>query len=286
MRVSLVDRDGKGRAYGEALAAAGHLVTHGRGGKALLIDADPPHEVELAEHVRVVTYQHGGVRDFNSDARWPWNSSTAGRLVWGEGQAHELAKAGCPQPTAACGFPLCETRPFEPRTPGRVLLAPNHPSGEGLMPQGQVEANSRAHDALLRVADELTVRYVRDDLRCPYGPEHLGIRCSPDVRYEPCGFGVHDAVRAVDGADLVVAGPGTLLCIAVARGVPAVAYHQVDQTGRPVTGRWRFPLSLERAFSIQEACAGHQAVERWRELYVGGDFDAGLAAAKFEEWAA
>ena len=177
----------------------------------------------------------------------------------------------------------------------KVLLAPTHAMADGSYDDHLPPLNARMH--LFLSSDpsvDLTVRYVHQ-----FGA--LGIDKQPHVTYVEGNGMVDDAVRAVDDADLVVAGPWTLPTLAVARGVPTIMY-----------GAWKFapyawslspfydevvryPLEADHVASRQElynlmleATTDDSKIREWRRRNVGDAFNAAEFVYQFEravkEW--
>lgn len=276
MRVAFYDHGGKGRRFADALAAAGHTLVADRGDVAL-VDHDDTwvdvHRRLIDTHDRVVVYPHGGLPVLTWAVYDP-HPNIRLSLVHGVGQAHVAALYGCPVPHVPVGWSYCpQAAPRYPADVRRVLFAPVHQLNDGRIEPAAAAANLRTHRRLLDAGFDVTVR------------ENGGL-----------------AYGDIDAHDFVVAA-GTVLTLAVARGVPALALasdvpHDVAAFGPPrIPAAWdrllpwmRYPYDVDDG-PLDELVAAvtrpDPAVDRWRSRFVGGPFDADLAVALIEAaWAA
>lgn len=300
MRITFRDRDGKGGRFAAALTAAGHDLVDD-GGEVLLIDADvplPPYSDLCDSHDKVVLYPHGAGSDQNAiDGQWPIHPHTIARLVIGTGQLDMIRATGYPVPSTAIGWAFCDLRPFRPRPVQTVLFAPTHPMSDGWMAPGTREANVRVFDLLQRLPVRVVVRFVGS-------LEAAGLERSPDSEYQDPSYDLDDAVTAVDAADLVLGGGGTLPNLAVARGTPTVMFghcrpddHQNGSPDLRPALAWekykddcKFPLNADEAATpgelmdlMQRASTTDADIAAWRARFVGEAMDPWTFVTTFVE---
>lgn len=265
MNVGFYDHRGNGLPFARALQAAGHTITADPG-DVLLIDNDvpfAPYSDLYASHERAVLYPHGGgpVTTFDQYGDHP---KTVGQFVVGEGQAELLALLGYDRPVMQVGWPWGPVRAMRVTEPRRVLFAPIHSDAGGWMPDAWKEATATVGRRLRSLP---------------------GVQV--DVRESTGRLDVH----AADAYDVVVTYPGTFLTVALAAGIPAVAYGQdiapdeLDPAGqhRPAR-RWlawrdmvRFPhdagTTCGLGAALDAACAGGADLDDWRRRWVGDPTD-------------
>lgn len=282
--VAFYDHGGKGAPFAEALRAAGHEIVDAYGPRAARADVavlDSDHHVDVCDTVgRVVLYPHGG----NVIARWdgqPVHPAVRAVMVPAVGHAQAMALYGLPVPAVPVGWPWCPLRPACPtgKPAGRVVFGPSHPLANGRIDERTVALNRSILDELGALPD-------------------VGV----DVRSWEQGRRL--SYSDLDDADVVVA-DGTLLALAVARGVPAVTFGQDiapdlahDGPVRPAATweswrrRTRFPADvadgpLADVIAMARADdATQRAVAAWREAFVGGPLDDELVVGLVERAAA
>lgn len=283
MRVGFFDHAGKGLAYAEALIAAGHDIVDiadpaARGADVLLLDSDR-NAALMALGLPVVLYPHGG----NVVAWWdgaPPHPSVRAILVPAYGHAQVLALHGVRVPVVPVGWSYCPLRhprqdPLMTSRRNVVVFGPSHALDNGRIDPSVVAANERIL-ADLRALPNYSVRVRSYE-------DRLGLSYSD-----------------LDDAAVVVA-DGTLLALAVARGVPAVSFAQ-DVTpdnadeGEPLPAptwanwrrRVRFPVDADDGPIVRSLAAARYdtdtaaAVAAWREAFIGCPFDTDLAVALVE----
>jgi hypothetical protein len=288
--VAVRDHQGKSRGFRDALREQGWWVAPpGMPADVLLLDHDIDRQsyrdmIENYRHAgaKVVLYPHGAAPIWDWDG-WLEPYPVDACLVIGSGYRDAMDSYGYPCPIHVVGWSYCRQRPFHGRPPQRVLFAPIHPLGTGYMDPRFRAANARAYRTLLEWDVELTVRHI--------GPLELnGLWPESDVMFE---VGEPDgSVRSIDAHDLVVA-TDTFLSLAVARGIPAVAFHQVQPVGTrerdedPVVTfpHWdpdlcRYPYDLEDPASCVEA-SRVEATE-WRARFIGGQLDPAVLSGVLE----
>lgn len=280
MIVAIKDHQRKSLPFRDALREQGHwVVPVGMPADVLLIDhdVDRPNYRPVIERYRdqgasIVLYPHGGdviCRWDGIDEPYPVD----GCLVIGTGHRDVMTTYGYPHPIHVVGWPFCAQKPFRPRKRvKRVLFAPTHPLGNGYLNDEQREANRTAYMQLLDWGLSLTVRHI--------GPlDTNGLWHEKDVQYEPAELSL--ALGSIDEHDLVVSRE-TFLSLAVARGVPAITYHQACPDNDPHSpdepmvkvanwpeyrGLMRYAWDLENPDSRHLAASG-EATD-WRKQFIG-----------------
>jgi hypothetical protein len=286
VKVAFFEYSGKGARLASALTAAGHELVDDAGDVAI-VDLDHPDTggALVERHERVVTYPHGANPILEWDGRPP-HPNIRLHLVHGPGHAAVFGLYGHPVPAVAVGFTYCDVvTPAYPE-PHRVLFAPAHPMDDGTIDPGLRAANAAALDTLLASGLDLTVR-------CWGRRSDWGL---PDIdegaRYFTWRDGGTLDTSDIDAADLVVA-DGTVAALAVARGRPTLFVGSHVDLGFPRWGRYgnyfRYPYDIADA-PLNELLPllrwPNAAINRWRDQFVGGPFDADLAVALIEAVAA
>lgn len=293
MRVAFRDYGGKGERLAAALVAAGHELDPHNGDVAVIDLDHPAAGLDLAErHDRTVTYPHGGNPVVWWDAHPP-HPHLRLHLVHGAGHAAVAALYNHPVPMVPVGFSYCDVAPARyPATVRKVLFAPTHPMDNRWIEPAAAAANAAALTALIRSGLDVTVRYW--GRRSDWGLDDDGPNIAWDIA---CGLDTD----MIDIADIVIA-DGTFAALAAARGCPLLyvaADAPADMSGcgagdyPPRQHRWapvaRYPYDIGDGPLDELGAAVTQpdaAVDRWRDLFVGGPFDADLAVRLIEAVAA
>lgn len=291
MIVAIRDHQRKSVGIREALRSAGWwVVPDGAPADVLLIDHDIDrpgyrdviHAYEGAG-AKIVLYPHGANPNVGWDGFFePYPVDAC--LVIGTGHRDVMLAYGYPRPIYPIGWSFCEQRAFRARAIERVLFAPQHPLGSGYLNPKLMEANRRAFAIVRGWGVQVTVRHV--------GPlEASGLRHEPGVAYEPAGLRL--ALGSIDMHDLVVARE-TFLSLAVARGVPAITFHQVatndpEVPGEPVVEAkhaakyaemMRYPWDLADAGATDLAPIEEAA--DWRARFIGAQLDPAAVARELQ----
>jgi 2-polyprenyl-3-methyl-5-hydroxy-6-metoxy-1,4-benzoquinol methylase len=291
LRVAIVDHHGASRAIAAALFRAGHnLVADPTGADVVLIDHDAPFHGRLeavracvAAGGRAFVYPHGAGPEAVAswDGLYPPSPLLSGMLVNGPGHAEIARRYGYPHPVHVIGWTFCALRPRV--ASGRVenvLFAPVHPPWAD-------PRHAELLERLVATGANVTVRHIGSL------EENLLPRL-PGVRYVRGSLDDREAMLAqLDAADVVVAGRGTFMCLAIARGVATVtwesAYVPNNEQTREATHvelyreymRYPFDLLHGDAAELLEAAANDVELAcAWREKFIGGplDVDALVAA--------
>lgn len=293
--VVIRDHQGKSVPFENALLKNGWSVRPlGQAADVLLIDLDverPDYRdiLRMYRNARtaVALYPHGA----NPMTLWDGISDpqkVAVCLVPGEGHRMVMEAYGYPFPIRVIGWTFCPIRPFEAvERANRVLFAPVHVLGSGYMDDESKAANAEAFRTLLAGDASICVRHVGS-------LEANGLWRVDDVTYRRVDMDTALAedfeatIGQIDAHDLVVTAPGTFLGLAVARGKPTVAFHQVEPV-EPATDErggetvvavqnfekyeeiLRYPHDLSDALAIETACRFE--AQGWRERFVGDLID-------------
>lgn len=284
MIVAIKDHQHKSHALRDALREHGHwVVPVGVPADVLLIDHDvdrpayrPIIDIYRERGSRIVLYPHGA----NVICSWdgpeePYPVDAC--LVIGTAHRDVMIAYGYPQPLHVIGWSFCEQRPFKPRKRiKRVLFAPTHPLGNGYLNDEQRDANRQAYMTLLDWGLPLTVRHVGSlDVN--------GLWREKNVVYEQAALTL--ALGSIDEHDLVVARE-TFHSLAIARGVPAVTYHQACPDNDPHSpdepmikvSNWDTYRHLMRyPYDLDDLDARHHAATReasdYRRRFIGDQLD-------------
>lgn len=220
MRILMIDHQGKGLPFAEALKSAGHEIVADNP-DVLLIDHDsPPYYrriINAYPDAKVVLYPHGAMSFVAWDGIWEVNERTAGVLVMGDAMRTAMEMYGYPMDVRAVGWPWSELQDFRRCEKVRnVLFAPIHPLNNGFLWEPARLANRNAFMALLGLNIALTVRYL--------GELYMnGIWEDPGVTYVQGEDAVSTA--AEQDADVVVS-HDTFAFMSIARGIPTVMLGQ------------------------------------------------------------
>lgn len=289
MIIAIRDHQGKSRAIRDALREKGWwVVPAGMPADVFLLDHDIDRlsyrdmiEAQKAGGAKIILYPHGAAPIWDWDG-WLEPYPVDGVMVIAAGYRDVLEAYGYPWPVHVIGWSYCDQRQFRPRPPERVLFAPIHPLGNGYMDPSFAAANQRAFRTIL----DWDVRPAQLTVRCIGSLALNGLWPERGVRFE---VGQPDmSIRSIDSHDLVVA-QDTFLSLAVARGVPAIAFNQVQPFGTReratdptvVFPHWdsalaRYPYDLEDPESCEVASRVEASV--WRGRFIGGQMTAdGLA---------
>ena len=284
MIAAIKDHQGKSRGIAAALQREGwQCVPVGPPADVLLIDHDidrPGYRDVIdyykANGAKIVLYPHGALPVCVWDGiiePYPVDAC----LVIGTGHRDVMQAYGYPYPIHVIGWSFCEQRSFRSHPVEQVLFAPAHPLGNGYLHQRYVTANQRAYHSLLRWDVPLTVRHVGS-------LEMNGLWSVHGVIYER---GMMDTtLGSIDDHDLVVA-RDTFLSLAVARGVPAITFHQAPMTSDPegpdepeiTVQNWdaygsmlRYPYDLTDSYGRATSGWWPEMIS-WRERFVGSQLD-------------
>jgi len=230
MIVAVKDHQGKSRALVDALRTQGWFVVPlGAPADLLLIDHDVNRpgwrdviDAYAEFGAKIVLYPHGA----NVICSWdgpeePYPVDAC--LVIGQAHREVMETYGYPRPMHIIGWSFCEQKPFQPREAKRVLFAPTHPLGNGYLNDEQKQANQIAYEQVLQWGLPVTVRHV--------GPLSAnGLERRRGVEYERAHLSL--GLGSLDDHDLVVARE-TMLSMAIARGIPAMTYHQACPDNDP-----------------------------------------------------
>jgi hypothetical protein len=257
----------------------------------LLIDLDDAHcgyEDAIAtfkDHgATVLLYPHGASPLIGYDGIHEASPLVDASLQLAPGHAEVMRRLEYPTPTHVVGWPYTEIGDFRASAKlERVLFAPHHPSGYGVLHDLEREENAHAYEQLLKGRWELTVRH--------FGTlEQNGLWEAPGVRYVRSDLGLASAVDDIDRADAVVAGVGTFPWLSIARGVPTVQYGQDHVLTKGEPGEQRVELRhfaryhgyLRYPFDtadgpldelLHAAARSEDPILAWKRRFIGDAFD-------------
>lgn len=292
----------KARAFIRALLSRGWLETKDPGkARFILSDMDIARRGQTLRSyhgrgIKVFLYPHGGIPTLFWD--FPgYDYSFAVDRFFAPAPGHvEVMKAyGVPYEFDITGWTLCDIRPFRPSPDiRRVLFAPIHPNNNGFLCELDRKINRETFDRLLRISSicdfELIVRYL-GDLRVN------GLWRAGGIQYiqgEP-----NQSTEEIDRADLVVA-HHTMLFLAIARGVPALAMGEafpprVGGTERELKtvrswSKYRdlfmYPLDFLEGDGLEvmsRAARSDEDIREWKARMIGESFDPSLFVDRIEE---
>jgi hypothetical protein len=304
MRYCINEHQHKAKAYIDVLRLAGYRP-HKRMERAefLLID----HEwnglfsglpwkwrwqIEQAEQmdVPIFLYPHSVRPNIPFDLTDQWYPKTTALYTIARGHKEVLRRIGYPHPIAVMGWAYTEIHPFrqkEPQDKISVLFAPIHPVGNGYLPDEERELNTKTYELLLGLMDDisLTVRHI--------GPlEKNGLW--PDERVHIKRGCFDGSTSDMERADVVI-GAFTYAYMAAALGHPLIMigegirpHNSPRRDGKLIYARnWekyrdymRYPQNIEDCEKpadlrrlLHKAIGGGQAVEDWKQRFIGGPFD-------------
>lgn len=308
-QVLVLDYQGKSRHLGETLGRLGYGLRESASSLAGLAglfvdwpagwgeycgDSSPQWRLARAaveQDVPVFGIPHGGNPILHAeDVPW-WDGLTA-ELVHAPGHKRLLEMFGCPARVVEVGWTFCPTAEFRSGSVERVLFAPTHPSVDGSyrcdgprQSDDYQTQNQLAFEQLLGFpAREKTVRFSGT-------LEQNGLwRDDRVTRWVKSDLTVGSSVRDIDRHDLVIS-DGTMLHLAVARGVPAVSLglpKVVDSKGESFPHwdeyeEWvRYPFSLDRmglVEAVARASVASDELAGWATDWVGGPLDPAVLAS-------
>jgi hypothetical protein len=295
MRVAMRNHQNKAAPLWAALESQGVECSDERfAADVLLIDTDFPvydYRQIIDWHkergAKIVIYPHGANPNVVWDGLYEPYAKTDAVLVPAEGHRDIMLKYGYPKPIYVCGWFLSEVRPMRQPSGRRVLFAPIHPDGHGLLGKLERYWNGFVWELLRTMDDiELSVRYLGT-----LEQNHLTIE--PGITYRA---GRYDGSTAdIDTVDVVVAS-GTYAYMSLAKGVPTVGFMtSLDDEYPRLPDHWEqycddlaFPLDagagdmaglIEQAFSLGD---GH-VFETWRKRMIGEPLDAPKLVAILQE---
>jgi hypothetical protein len=289
LKIVANDHGGKSLAFLQALLNAGHeLVTDGGPADLLLIDLDPPlagyQEMIGRYHsmgAKIVLYPHGLNPALCYDSLYEPDPRVDANLVIATGYAEFLRRIDYVAPVHTIGWSYCEPRPFRPCADVRnVLFAPVHPNADGSMAEIARDKNADVFARLLAGPWQLTVRHIGT-------LEENGLWAADGVTFVRGRLAAETA--EIDAADAVVAAPGTLPALSIARGAPTIQYGG-DEVFLGVPGET--PVALRRSeryvdyirypFNaddgpldelIEAAARSEAPIADWKRRFIGAPFN-------------
>ncbi len=222
----------------------------------------------------LVLYPHTAIAAWWYDGLMELPKDYAAILVIGEGQKQVQQIITPNMRTEIIGWSYCPILPFKkPEKVKRIVFAPIHPSGSGVLRPEARDVNARVFRCLLELPDvQIILRVIGklEDNGLWYSPKVITKNAKPDGSY-----------AEIDIADLVIA-EGMYLSLAVARGKPAIGMNQrismkVNRSGH-VPERWdeynylqAYPIDFDDGDImelIDRALDGSQ-VSEWKSRFIG-----------------
>lgn len=271
----------KEKPYHEALLANGwDFVPLGKPADILLVNHDMPQgdqrksiDYYQSKGAKIVVYPEGsGIYAYWDGIREPYKVDAC--LVLSEGYKQVMDKWQLNVPIHVVGWSWSDIRPFTPTTGKKVLFAPIHPDGFGVLEPGDIVWNRDIYAELLKLDIDLTVRYLGELAM-------NGLRTVPNVTFKR---GIYDnGNHDIESADVVVS-TGTYAAKAVAMGKPTVMYpvasgetiYRYAKRYRQYSARLKYPLTVENAHEIAGMMSfAKQGVdlEAWKQDWIGTPFD-------------
>lgn len=291
MRFAFLDHHGKGAAYLRELTLH-HRRVEVSGSEApavdfVFTDSDIRRRRPQLEALRergarwFFVYPHTAPPNLVNDIDPAWEHTSA-HFVTTRAQREIMLRYGYPRPLHAVGWSLCEQREFQKRAQlQNILFAPIHHRSAEIDQLANREAFARLAQLAQAGQIDLTVRHYM-------GLETTGIEPvkHANIHYVKCGL--EPETQALDAADVVV-GHQTFLYLAVARGVPAVAFgtwiptHIVPGNEVLYARNWHtyagdlaYPLDIVMGDPLDllwTAVEGDARVTDWRRRMIGEPFD-------------
>lgn len=273
----------KQKPYHEALINNGWVhVPLGTPSDVLLVNHDMPQgdqrksiDFYRANGAKIVLYPEGsGIYAYWDGIREPYKVDAC--LVLSDGYKQAMDKWNLNIPIHTIGWSWSALKDFTPTSGKKVLFAPIHPDGFGVLEPGDIVWNRLIYEQLIHIPDiELTVRYLGTLAQ-------NGLWTSPKVTFKR---GVYDNANSdIESHDLVIS-TGTFAAKAIAMGKPTVAYpvasadniYRFTRHCADYMYDMRFPYHVGNADDLGEVMkeAQHEnfALREWREKWIGKPFD-------------
>lgn len=285
MRIAIRDHQNKSEPLRLALESQGIECTDERfAADVLLIDTDFPvwqYRQIIDWHkergAKIVLYPHGANPNIVWDGLYEPYYQVDACLVPAEGHKDIMQRYGYPKPIHVCGWFLSDVNPMRNPAGKRVLFAPIHPNGAGLLGTVEKSWNVQIWESLLAIPGlDLTVRYLGSLAA-------NGLTIEPNITYIA---GRYDGSTSdIDKADVVVAS-GTYAYLALAKGVPTVGFFTgLDDEHPRKPDHWddychdlAFPLDAGAGnmpgLMTQAFCGEIETTDEWRKRMIGKKLDA------------
>ena len=222
----------------------------------------------------LVLYPHTAIAAWWYDGLMELPKDYAAILVIGEGQKQVQQIITPNMRTEIIGWSYCPILPFKkPKVVKRIVFAPIHPSGSGVLRPEARDVNARVFRCLLELPDvQIILRVIGklEDNGLWYSPKVITKNAKPDGTY-----------AEIDIADLVIA-EGMYLSLAVARGKPAIGMNQrvkIRSNKGLAPERWEeynylqaYPIDFDDDGDLMKlidmALDGSQ-VSEWKSRFIG-----------------
>lgn len=278
--VCLYNYEGKADRLAAALVELGYDVTDHRGAISL-VDIDIQGRVPYCDRRPTIVYPHG------ANPQWLWaikplHHRVQAMLAHTEGHAEHLRNNGVDVPIFVIGWSYSELA--KRRYPGslphfkQVLFCPHHALADGSIHPEALEVNREVLATLVATGMAVKVRTYDAPSRCGLEPANY-----PGVEWLVNQGLAH---ADIDTADLVVADPGTVVYLSVARGAPTICLPELPwgtPEGLPCPPAWHekdagytYPYwwgkePLDHLIDLVAWPNGW--VDQWAQRWVGGPLD-------------
>jgi hypothetical protein len=279
---SLYWHQNKEKPYHDALIEQGWtFVPLGRRADVLLVNHDMPQgdqrksiDFYADQGAKIVTYPEGtGIYAYWDGIREPYRVDAA--LVLADGYKQAMDKWSLNIPIHVIGWSWSDIRPFQATVGRKVVFAPIHPDGFGVLEPGDIMWNRMVYERLIKMDIDLTVRYLGTLAQ-------NGLWTVPKVIYKR---GVYDnGNEDIERADVVVS-TGTFAAKSVAMGKPTVTYpvasadniYRFTKHFSEYAMSICYPYELTSPDALREMINAAQtespALIHWRETWIGQPFD-------------
>jgi len=222
----------------------------------------------------LVLYPHTAIAAWWYDGLMELPKDYDAILVIGEGQKQVQQIITPNMRIETIGWGYCPILPFKkPKVVKRIVFAPIHPSGSGVLRPEARDVNARVYKRLLSLPNvQIVLRVLGklEDNGLWYSPKSVVVKGKPDGSY-----------KEIDIADLVIA-EGMYLSLAVARGKPAIGMNQrisqkVNRSGH-VPERWdeynylqAYPIDYDDGdiMELIDKATQESSVSEWKKRFIG-----------------
>lgn len=270
----------KEKPYHDALIEHGwEFVKLGKPADVLLVNHDMPQGDQrksidaYADYgAKIVTYPEGsGIYAYWDGIREPYRVDAC--LVLSDGYKQAMSTWGLNMPIEVIGWSWSAIQDFNPTDGQKVLFAPIHPDGFGVLEPGDIVWNRLIYERLIKMPVEITVRYLGTLAQ-------NGLWTQANVTFKR---GIYDnANDDIERHDLIIAS-GTFAAKSVAMGKPTVMYpvpsgeniYRYAKRFRRYSATMKYPYEVSEADDLgafMKACQAGQTDE-WKANWIGKPFD-------------
>lgn len=280
---SLYWHQNKERPLHDALISRGwDFVQLGKPADLLLINHDMPQgdqrkSIDLYANMgaKIVTYPEGsGLYAYWDGIREPYRVDAC--LVIADGYKATMDAWNLNVPIHSIGWLWSDIKDFTPTTGNKVLFAPIHPDGFGVLEPGDIVWNRTVYERLIRIPNiELTVRYLGMLAQ-------NGLWTMPKVTFKRGVY--NNANDDIEAHDLIVSS-GTFAAKAIAMGKPTVTFpvpsgetiYRYAKHYEDYREFMKFPLEISNPDDLSQAmqhARSYNDLQEWKDNWIGKPFDA------------